>query len=140
MPVTSPDRIPVIVGIGEIKDRPADPALGLEPVALMEQALRRAEADAGAGLLGRLDALDIVNSVSWPYADLPAALCGRLGGAPRYLNYVDKQIVQPGKSTPDGPAVAALTLACAAGVAAFKPEDFKVRLIKGEDRQFWGSA
>ncbi len=87
MPVTPSDRIPVIVGIGEIKDRPADPALGLEPVALMEQALRRAEADAGAGLLGRLDALDIVNSVSWPYADLPAALCGRLAGAPRYLNY-----------------------------------------------------
>ncbi len=64
--MTSPDRIPVIVGIGEIKDRPAAPEAGLEPIALMHEALKRAEADAGAGLLARLDALDVVNSVSWP--------------------------------------------------------------------------
>ena len=36
----APDRTPVIVGIGEITDRPQDPAHGLEPLALMEQALR----------------------------------------------------------------------------------------------------
>ncbi len=64
--MTAAERIPVIVGIGEIKDRPADPAQGLEPIALMHEALKRAEADAGAGLLARLDALDVVNSVSWP--------------------------------------------------------------------------
>ena len=83
----SPDRTPVIIGLGEIKDRPEDPACGLEPLALMAEALRRADADAGGGVLGRLDAIDVVNSVSWPYADVPGALCARLGVAPRHRNY-----------------------------------------------------
>ncbi|MDB5402118.1 MAG: acetyl-CoA acetyltransferase, partial [Rhodopila sp.] len=51
------DRIPVIIGIGEIKDRPADPSAGLEPMALMAEAARRAEADAGVKVLDRLDAI-----------------------------------------------------------------------------------
>ena len=44
-------RIPVIVGIGEITDRPADLTSGLEPLALLEQALKRAEHDSGTSLL-----------------------------------------------------------------------------------------
>jgi len=51
---TSEDRIPVIVGIGEIVDRPKDISKGLEPLALLEEALRRAEADSGAKLLGEI--------------------------------------------------------------------------------------
>jgi acetyl-CoA acetyltransferase len=82
-----PDRLPVIVGIGEITDRPEDPAQGLEPLALMEHALRRAEADAGAALLARLDSLDIVNQVTWPYADMPAQLSARIGAQPRHAYY-----------------------------------------------------
>ena len=30
------DRVPVIVGVGEITDKPANPAQGLEPLALVE--------------------------------------------------------------------------------------------------------
>jgi len=82
-----PSRIPVIIGIGEVKDRPADPTQGLEPLALMTVALRRAEADAGAALLQRLDSLDVVHEVSWPYPDLPALLCRRFGIAPRHSGY-----------------------------------------------------
>lgn len=82
-----PSRIPVIIGIGEVKDRPADPTHGLEPLALMTVALRRAEADAGAALLQRLDSLDVVNEVSWPYPDLPALLCERFRIAPRHRSY-----------------------------------------------------
>ena len=41
---TPDDRIPVIVGVGEIVDRPNDIAAGLEPLVLLEQALKRAEA------------------------------------------------------------------------------------------------
>src|SRR5205823_14424128 len=63
------DRIPVIVGIGEIVDRPKDIAAGLEPLALLEQAVRRAEADSGAKLLGELGSLDVVNFLSWRYRD-----------------------------------------------------------------------
>ena len=82
------DRIPVIIGAGEVTERPADPLQAREPAELMAEALRRAAADAGApGLLAALDSLDIVNSVSWPYADLPAALAERLGFRPRRLVY-----------------------------------------------------
>jgi acetyl-CoA C-acetyltransferase len=42
----SPNRIPVIIGIGWIKDRPADTALGLEPMALVAEAIYRSEAAA----------------------------------------------------------------------------------------------
>ncbi len=40
---TPEHRIPVIVGIGEITDRPAELTSGLEPLALLEEALQRAE-------------------------------------------------------------------------------------------------
>ena len=33
------ERIAVIVGVGQVNDRPADPAQGMEPVALMRAAL-----------------------------------------------------------------------------------------------------
>ena len=87
MTTLPPGRLPVIVGIGEITDRPADPAHGLEPLALMEQALRRAENDAGANLLSRLDSLDIVNQVTWPYADIATQLAARIGATPAHAYY-----------------------------------------------------
>jgi acetyl-CoA C-acetyltransferase len=77
------DRTPVIVGVGEVTDRPADPLEGKEPVALMAEALRLAEADAGgAGLLAALDSLDVVNEISWPYRDPVGRLCAALGIGP----------------------------------------------------------
>ncbi len=46
-----PDHlIPVIVGVGEIVDRPKEIAEGLEPLSLLVEALKRAEADSGAPL------------------------------------------------------------------------------------------
>jgi len=38
---------PVIVGVGEITDRPETVTDGLEPLALMAKALERADQDAG---------------------------------------------------------------------------------------------
>ncbi len=87
---TSPvadDRIPVIVGIGEIVDRPRDITEGLEPLILLEQALRRAEADSGAKLLGEIASLDIVNFLSWRYRDPEIALSERLGIKPEHAYY-----------------------------------------------------
>lgn len=83
------DRIPVIVGVADIADRPADPAQGLEPLALMAEALRQAEADAGASLLARLDALHVVNQISWPYAEPALQLAGLIGASPATAEYGD---------------------------------------------------
>ena len=81
------DRIPVIVGVGEIADRPKDIAAGLEPMALLEEAVRRAEADSGAKLLGELGSLDVVNFLSWRYRDPEKQLAARLGANPAHCYY-----------------------------------------------------
>jgi acetyl-CoA C-acetyltransferase len=83
----SEDRIPVIVGIGEIVDRPKDIKDGLEPLTLLEQALKRAEADSGTKLLGEIGSLDIVNFLSWRYQDPARQLSERLGISPKHAYY-----------------------------------------------------
>jgi acetyl-CoA C-acetyltransferase len=86
---TSPpaDRIPVIVGTGEITDRPNEITDGLEPLALLIEALKRAEADSGAALLGEIDSLDVVNFLSWRYRDPEQLLSFRLGIRPKHAYY-----------------------------------------------------
>jgi acetyl-CoA C-acetyltransferase len=84
---TPEDRIPVIVGIGEIVDRPKDIKDGLEPLTLLEQALKRAEADSGTKLLGEIGSLDIVNFLSWRYQDPARQLSERLGIKPGHAYY-----------------------------------------------------
>src|SRR6476660_110510 len=81
------DRIPVIVGVGEIVDRPKEIVEGLEPLALLEQALKRAEADSGCKLLGEIQSLDIVNFLSWRYRDPEKLLSNRLGIKPKHAYY-----------------------------------------------------
>src|SRR5713226_6473819 len=83
----SDDRIPVIVGVGEIVDRPKEISKGLEPLALLEQALKRAEGDSGGKLLGEIQSLDIVNFLSWRYRDPEIQLSDRLGIKPTHAYY-----------------------------------------------------
>src|SRR5499427_3237930 len=88
MPNSLPeDRIPVIIGVGEIVDRPKDIAAGLEPLALLEEALRRAEADSGAKLLGEIQSLDVVSFLSWRYRDPEKQLAARIGATPAHCYY-----------------------------------------------------
>jgi len=81
------DRIPVIVGVGEIIDRPKEITQGLEPLDLLEQALRRAEQDAGAALLAEVQSLDVVSFLSWRYHDPERLLARRLGIQPAHCYY-----------------------------------------------------
>jgi acetyl-CoA C-acetyltransferase len=89
MPTSSlpEDRIPVIVGVGEIVDRPSDIAAGLEPLALLEAALKQAEADSGGQWLGEIQSLDIVNFLSWRYQDPARQLSERLRIKPAHAYY-----------------------------------------------------
>jgi acetyl-CoA C-acetyltransferase len=80
-------HIPVIVGVGEIADHPAELASGMEPLALMAEALTRAEQDCGAKLLQEIDSLDVINFLSWRYDDPAAQLSARLGIAPKHAHY-----------------------------------------------------
>src|ERR1700686_5700615 len=81
------DRIPVLVGGGEITDRPKEINEGLEPLTLLVEALKRAEADSGGKLLGEIGSLDIVNFLSWRYRDPEQQLAKRLGITPKHAYY-----------------------------------------------------
>ncbi len=85
------EQVPVIIGCGETIDRPGDcpgnEAPSREPAQLMADALRLADADAGGGWLDRLGSLDVVNSVSWRYANLPGRVARLLGRRPARLSY-----------------------------------------------------
>jgi len=73
------DSSPVIVGVGEVLDRPADLQKSREPAVLMADAVRRAEEDAGARMIPHIDAIDVVKEVSIPYPDLPGRVTNELG-------------------------------------------------------------
>ena len=156
---TDPARTPVIVGVGEITWRDKDPAQGLEPIALMEAALRAAQEDALAGarphagtaLLQGIDALDVVCEHSWPYADAPALLCERLHIRPAHRAYAVAGGESPVRLLHEAAlriasgdsAVAAVvgaeashTVAAAAKaglVLPWAPKDGNARLLRGAD-------
>ena len=91
------ERTPVIVGVGQINDRPADPAAGLDPKALMAEALRRADADAGGAWLADCDSLAVVSQLGWPQLNpLDGALAETLGISPAHCE-------QTAKPNGDGP-------------------------------------
>lgn len=79
-----PERIPVIVGVGQINDRSADPEAALDSAGLMEAALRAAEADAGGSWLTELDSLALVDQISFRELNpIAPGLAERIGATPR---------------------------------------------------------
>jgi acetyl-CoA C-acetyltransferase len=77
-------RVPVIVGAGQVNDRPDDDT-GLDPLQLMRAALGAADEDAGGGWLKRLDSLAVVDQISFPHlGDLARPLAEAIGASPRH--------------------------------------------------------
>ncbi len=131
---TDPERMPVIVGVGQINDRPADPAAGLEPDALMAAALRRAEEDAGVKLLGDLQSLALVDQVSFRALNpLTARVAAAIGAAPSKL----EQSPAPHGDTPirflneaaNAIAAGELRLAAVAGAEALRTAAARARAV-----------
>lgn len=80
----------VIIGVGQINDRPVTPEAGLNSLELMEAALRRADADAGGDWLGRIDSLYVVNQVSFPALSPAARKVADAIGAPDGFTFETK--------------------------------------------------
>ncbi len=81
------DNLPIIVGVGQITQRPGAER-PREPLALMAEAARLAERDAGAGdLLHGLDSVRVVNIFSWPSKAPAHDLSRALAVAPREQLY-----------------------------------------------------
>ncbi|MDB5448508.1 MAG: Acetyl-CoA acetyltransferase, partial [Phenylobacterium sp.] len=78
------ERIAVIVGVGQVNDRPKDPAEGLDSLGLMTAALREADADAGGGWLAQLDSLAVVDQISFrDLGDVSGPLAEQIGATPK---------------------------------------------------------
>jgi acetyl-CoA C-acetyltransferase len=78
--VTLDPRTPVLVGVGQLSNRVDRGAAPLEPVDLLVEAARLAEADTGAtGVLAALDAVKVVSILSWRYADPGRIVADRVG-------------------------------------------------------------
>ncbi|MBX7457054.1 acetyl-CoA acetyltransferase [Qipengyuania sp. 1NDH17] len=85
MSETDPRKTPVIIGVGQINDRPENPGDGLDPIGLMAAALRRADEDAGGGWLATCDSLAVVAQLAWPQLNpVDGALAKTLGISPAH--------------------------------------------------------
>ncbi|MGH9047288.1 MAG: acetyl-CoA acetyltransferase, partial [Acidimicrobiales bacterium] len=81
-------RTPVLVGVGQLTDRPAERngASPPEPLGLMVQAARAAIQDAGgtsSRLLASIGSIRVVRSLQWNVPDPGALVAEQLGIAPR---------------------------------------------------------
>ena len=84
------DRLPVLVGAGQLVQRDVDPRQALDPVAMMLEATRRAAEDAriDPGKLEGLDRVLVPSIFGSHYSNAARLLAGRLGAgraAPVYL-------------------------------------------------------
>lgn len=94
--MTDPERIPVIIGVGQINDRPEDPDQGLDSLGLMVAALELAAKDAGVPL-AEIDSLAIVDQISFHHlGKLCEPLAAAIGASPA-INY---QSAAPHGDTP----------------------------------------
>lgn len=85
------NRIPVIIGVGQVNDRPAGIEHALDPIGLMAAALRLAEKDAGCSLLSQIDSLSVVDQISWPQLNpLADAVAKAIGSSPQIVEQTPK--------------------------------------------------
>lgn len=81
-------RQPVVVGVGQLTNRPKTPHKLVTPMELMEHASTAAIEDTGSrDVLGVIDTVYVVNIISWTYADPAGELALRLGAEPRVTGY-----------------------------------------------------
>jgi acetyl-CoA C-acetyltransferase len=79
---------PVLIGAGQLTNRPKTIDEAIEPMELMERVAREAGKDAGLpGLLENLDSVQVVNMLSWSYTDAPGMLAAKVGAEPRHTVY-----------------------------------------------------
>jgi acetyl-CoA acetyltransferase len=94
---------PVIIGVGDVKNRSTAVADAREPMTLMLEAIQTALQDASSSsrsnLQSKIDSIDVVKTWTWPYPDLPGSLAEKLGveKTVKWKRYSDHGGDKPGK-------------------------------------------
>ncbi|MDQ2724875.1 MAG: acetyl-CoA acetyltransferase [Actinomycetota bacterium] len=131
--MTAADPIPVIVGAGYVTRHPDALDTTTEPVDLIAAATEAAATDAGLGpaALAAVDSLDVLNLLSWKYADPAGAVAARIGARPRRALFSDLGGEQP-------------TALIDAAARRIQQGDTSVAVIAGGEtlasRRMWGKA
>lgn len=78
---------PIIVGVGDVRQKSSSADHPTEPADLMLEAFQRAVQDTGSALsesefTALVDSVSVVPPWTWPYQNLPALLAERLGRDP----------------------------------------------------------
>ena len=118
------DRVPVIIGVGQVNDRPEHVADGLDSTGLMLAALRVAEADSGVRILDKIEWLGVEDQMSFRNPAHHLNLAGQLDKIPR-------EVVRTYNASGDGPvrlineaanliAAGRITFAATTGGEAFR--------------------
>ncbi|KAF8855344.1 acetyl-CoA acetyltransferase [Acephala macrosclerotiorum] len=82
--------VPIVVGVGDIKNRSRKIEDAIEPMKLMLQATQKALDDtklsstAAIELQSKIDHVGVVNTWTWLYPDLPGLISDNLGIKPKY--------------------------------------------------------
>lgn len=93
--------VPVIIGVGDVKNRFHTVEDAVEPLQLMVQAVLSALKDTDLAkdeekeLQSGIDTVTVVATWTWPYFDLPGLLSERLAIRPRYKTYSEQGGNQP---------------------------------------------
>lgn len=74
-------RIPVIIGTGQVTNRPKSETRLRSPIALMAEASELALSDAAVSP-DSIDSVQVVNTISWTYSDPPGELSQAIGASP----------------------------------------------------------
>lgn len=96
-------EVPVIIGVGDVKNRSTAIADAKEPATLMLEAIRIALDDASSSSASKLqsaiDSIDVVKTWTWPYPDLPGLLAHKLNveKGVKWKNYSEHGGDKPGK-------------------------------------------
>ena len=82
--------VPIIVGVGDVKNASTKPEDAYEPTNLMLQAIHRAARDtklastAARVLMSNVDSIDVVRTWTWPYDDLAGDLASGINAQPAH--------------------------------------------------------
>jgi len=83
-------QTPIVVGVGDIKNRSTKVEDAIEPMQLMLQAILKAiqdtnlSASATKELQSKIDSVGVVNTWTWVYSDLPRLISEELHVKPKY--------------------------------------------------------
>ncbi|KAK2595105.1 hypothetical protein QQS21_007190 [Conoideocrella luteorostrata] len=86
--MASKPAVPIIVGVGDVRNKSFKTEDAIEPAQLMTTAIQRAVEDSGLAksaqqsLLSQVDSLRVVPTWTWAYNDLPGVISASLGVRP----------------------------------------------------------